>query len=157
MNGDNEGESMELAVFFLLALVAGALMPTQAGINAQLRTYLLSPSAAALVSFMVGTVALLGWCVLTRVPWPGSRVFGSVPWWLWIGGFMGAFIVASSVVLAPRIGATSMLALMVGGQMVASLVYDHYGWLGFPVHELSMPRLFGCLLVIVGVVLVNRF
>jgi bacterial/archaeal transporter family-2 protein len=148
---------MELALFFLLALVAGALMPTQAGINAQLRTYLLSPFTAALVSFIVGTVALIAWCVLTRVEWPGLKVVGEVPSWLWIGGFMGAFIVASSIILAPRIGATSMLALMVGGQMLASLIYDHYGLLGFPIHEISMPRLAGALLVILGVVLVNRF
>jgi bacterial/archaeal transporter family-2 protein len=149
--------SMELVVFFLLALVAGAFMPTQAGINAQLRVYLLSPTTAALVSFIVGTIALLLWCVLVRVPWPGTKVLGTVPWWLWIGGFMGAFIVASSIVLAPRIGATSMLALMVGGQMIASVLYDHYGWLGFPVHEISMPRLVGCLFVVLGVILVNRF
>jgi bacterial/archaeal transporter family-2 protein len=148
---------MELAVFFVMALVAGAFMPTQAGINAQLRTYLASPFAAALVSFIVGSAALLVLCVLARVQWPGAKAIGAVPWWLWTGGFMGAFIVASSIVLAPRIGATSMLALMVGGQMVASLLYDHFGVLGFPVHEVSMPRLAGALLVVAGVFLVNRF
>jgi bacterial/archaeal transporter family-2 protein len=148
---------MELAVFFVIALVAGAFMPTQAGINVGLRSYLASPFAAALVSFIVGSAALLALCVLARVPWPGAKAIGAVPWWLWTGGFMGAFIVASSIVLAPRIGATSMLALMVGGQMVASLLYDHFGVLGFPVHEISMPRLAGALLVVAGVVLVNRF
>ncbi|MFP4072097.1 MAG: DMT family transporter [Desulfovibrionales bacterium] len=148
---------MELALLVLLALVVGGLMPTQAGINALLRTHVLSPYTAALISFFVGTVALFIWCLLVRVPVPGMRVFGETPWWQWFGGTMGAVIVAGSIILAPKLGATSMLALMVAGQMFASLYLDHFGMLGFPVHEMSLPRIFGCLLVIGGVVLIQRF
>lgn len=148
---------MEIAVLIFLALVVGAFMPTQAGINALLRTHVLSPYTAALVSFFIGTLALLLWCLVVRVPLPGAKVFHETPWWQWFGGTLGAVIVAGSIILAPRLGATSMLALMVTGQMAASLLLDHYGVLGYPVHEASLLRILGCLLVIVGVVLVQKF
>jgi len=141
----------------LLALAAGFCIPVQAGINAQLNLWTRSPVLAASISFAIGTLALFGYALAARIPFPSPSHFATAPWWVWLGGLLGAYFVYSTVVLAPRIGATSMLALILAGQMLASLVLDHFGWLGYPIQPVSLQRLLGALLIGSGVYLVRCF
>lgn len=142
--------------FVMLALAIGLLLPIQAGVNAQLRTTLGQPLGAALVSFLVGTAGLAILAAVVRLPLPLMLAWGRSPWWHWVGGLLGAVYVAGAIVLAPRLGAASLLAAAIGGQMLSSLVLDHYGWVGFAVHPITPLRLLGALLVIGGVVLIQR-
>ncbi len=70
---------------------------------------------------------------------------------------LGAFVVVSSIILVPRIGAAATIGLVLAGQVVASIIIDHLGLLRVPVHELTAPRIVGAALIIAGVVLVQRF
>lgn len=143
-----------LIVYVFMGLLAGAVMPAQAGINYKLRTFLGDPVLASFVSFLVGTLALAALALAQRTPWPAWQDVARAPWWAWIGGFMGAYVVGSSVVLAPRLGATAMLALIVAGQMLASIVIDHFGWFGYRVDPVNLRRVLGTLLLVAGVWLV---
>jgi transporter family-2 protein len=145
-----------MIVLVLLALGLGVLLPVQAGVNAQLRSLLGEPIAAALVSFLVGTVALAAAALLGRAPLPLAAAWAASPWWHWVGGLIGAVYVAGAIVLAPRLGAATLIAAVVAGQMLASLVLDHYGWVGFPVHEITPLRLAGAALMVGGVALIQR-
>ncbi len=140
----------------LLAILVGIALPVQAGVNAQLRISLGHPLVAAFVSFLVGTLALGLLLVVLRIPLPGARTAAATPGWQWIGGLFGAAYIAAAVVLAPRLGAATMIAAIVAGQMLASVVLDHFGWVGFNVHVASPARIAGVILVIVGVHLIQR-
>lgn len=144
-------------MIMLTALLAGALMPVQAGINARLREFLGEPLMASLVSFGVGTLALLAFILATRTPWPGAAAIASAPWWTWIGGALGAFFVAVTVILAFKLGATGLMAWIIAGQLMASVLIDHTGAIGFAVREASWQRLAGVGLLLAGAVLVNEY
>jgi len=144
-------------MIMLTALVAGALMPVQAGINARLREFLGDPIMASLVSFCVGTMALAAFALITRVPWPTLAAAAQAPWWSWFGGALGAFFVAVTIILAFKLGATGLMAWIIAGQLVASVLLDHSGALGFAVREASWQRLVGVLLLLGGAVLVNEY
>jgi len=148
---------MEFFYFVMLTLLAGACAPVQAGINSQLRTHTGDPVLAAFISFGVGTVGLFVYSLALRIPWPEGRIMLQVPLWMWTGGFLGAFLVVVSVVLAPKLGAATMLALMVAGQMCASLVLDHFGLIGYPEHPTTIWRLLGMVLLVVGVIMIRKF
>ncbi|MEE4112727.1 MAG: DMT family transporter, partial [Desulfobacteraceae bacterium] len=137
--------------YVILAIVAGFCLPTQAGINSRLNIWTQSPVLAAAISFAVGTAALIVYALILRIPLPSISGVKHYPWWIWSGGFLGAFLVAATVVLAPRLGAASMIALIVSGQMLASVVLDHYGLIGYTVHPLNMWRACGVLLLVGGV------
>lgn len=141
--------------YLLFALTAGVMLPFQAGINAQLATWVGSPVRAALVSFAVGTAALGALTVALFRGWPGGERIADAPWWVWIGGLLGAFYVAGSIVTAPQLGAVTLVAVILAGQAVASVVVDHYGWVGFDEHPFSLGRLTGLALVAAGVALVR--
>jgi transporter family-2 protein len=144
-------------LYLLLALAAGAVLPFQFGINAQLAHWVGSPLRAAFVSFLVGTVALLVAAAFVRKPLPSAARLGEVPWWVWLGGFLGAFYVAGSIVTAPKLGAATLTAAVVAGQALAAMLVDQYGWVGFKEHHLSPGRVAGIALVAGGVALVRFF
>ena len=144
-------------MIMLTALVAGALMPVQAGINARLREYLGEPVMASLVSFCVGSLALLAFILVTRTPWPTMAVAATAPWWTWFGGAFGAFFVAVTIILAFKLGATGLMAWIIAGQLIGSVLLDHTGALGFAVREVSWPRMAGVLLLFFGAILVNEY
>ncbi len=144
-------------LLFLIALLAGFSVPTQAGINAQLNLWTRSPVLASAISFAVGTLALVAYTLVARIPMPSLASLSGHPWWIWTGGALGAFFVAATIILAPKLGATTMVALILAGQMVASLLLDHFGWLGYPLHPVSLGRVAGVLLVCAGIWLIRFF
>jgi bacterial/archaeal transporter family-2 protein len=146
-----------LWAYLLFAFAAGAVLPFQAGINAELADWVNSPVRAAFVSFLVGTVVLLAIAALVFKPLPSWTRLGDAPWWVWIGGALGAFYVAGSIVSAPRLGAATLIALIVAGQSLASLLVDHFGWVGFDENPISAGRIGGMVLIAAGVVLVRIF
>jgi transporter family-2 protein len=144
------------ALPWVLGIVAGFGLTVQVGMNSQLRKVLQSANLAALISFTVGTVALILLVVVMRTPVPERAAFLSVPWWAWLGGLLGAFYVASSTVVAVELGATTLLGLALLGQLATALVIDHYGWLGLPENPVTWTRLVGVALLGAGVWLVSR-
>jgi len=142
--------------YFVLAFVAGLALTIQVGINSTLRQRLGDPWVATLVSFLVGSVGLALFLLLTRTGLPTKTAMASVPAWAWFGGLVGAFYVLTTVVVAPRLGSATLLALVVLGQLLASLVIDHYGWIGFPQHPISTLRILGAILLFGGVLLIVR-
>ena len=79
-----------------------------------------------------------------------------IPWWAWSGGAFGAIFIGLSIFLVPQIGAATFLALLVTGQMLGSITFDHFGWLGLTQRPVDAPRLIGVALLIGGVVLIRR-
>ncbi len=142
--------------YLAFGFAAGAMLPLQFGINAELARWLDSPLRASLVSFAVGTLVLL---VVTTPLLRGTPLTkaGDAPWWVWVGGALGAFYVLGSVVAAPRLGAVTLVALILAGQAIASLLVDHFGWVGFEEHPITPGRVAGVALLAAGVALVRIF
>ena len=148
---------MAIWPYLLFGFLAGAMLPIQFGINAQLASWLDSPLRATLVSFAVGTAALFVVMAAAYRDWPAGERIGGAPWWVWVGGLLGAFYVLGSVVAAPKLGAATLVAVILAGQAVASLLVDHFGWVGFEESPVTPGRLVGIALVAVGVALVRAF
>src|SRR5215210_8614004 len=139
-----------------LALVAGMAAPTQFAINSQLRQVVGGPVLAAAISFLIGTVVLVVAAFVVSRSVPDLGPITSAPWWMYLGGFLGAFYVVASVVLTRRLGAATTIGLFLAGQVVASIGIDHFGWFGVPVQQATIPRILGAPLII-GVAIVQRF
>ncbi|MGE0439722.1 MAG: DMT family transporter [Gemmatimonadales bacterium] len=147
---------MPIVLAIAIALLIGAGLSTQAGVNASLRSALGHPFHAAVVNFAVGGATVLLLAIATGLRPPPAGHFARTSPWMYLGGVIGALYVSGVIALAPRLGAATLMALIVTGQLVAATVIDHYGWLGFTVHPAGGPRLVGVLLLIAGVVLVRR-
>lgn len=148
-------ELLQLLGFALLGIGAGVSFVIQQALNANLRVCLGSASWAAFISYLGGTLTMLIVLLAMREPWLSGASLARSSWWLWTGGFFGAIYIVVAIALLPRLGAATVVALIVTGQMLASLAFDHFGLLGLSQHPVSLPRLAGALLLVAGVVLIR--
>lgn len=144
------------SIYCLIAIFGGMLLPIQAGINGALRGWLGNPWSTTLVSFCVSLLVLLPLSIATKAQIPNAIMLSQIPWWAWTGGLFGAFYVCSALVSAPRLGAMALVASLITGQMIASLVLDQFGWLGYAQHPINAGRILGAILLCAGVVLIQR-
>lgn len=139
----------------ILVTLAGAATALQAPINARLATAVGSAVNAALVSFAVGTIALIGLALILQVR-PDMAAARALPWYAWIGGLCGVIFVIAATWGVPRLGVAMTITLMVAGQLLLGLVLDHFGAFGAPRQPVNLTRMVGVALVIGGVLLVRR-
>lgn len=140
-----------------LGLLAGAVLPIQGAINAQLRADLDAPVAAAGVSFIVAAAAMAVVVAVAAARGALPRPAGParMPWWGWLGGACGAAYVTAAFLLIPEVGAASVVALTVTGQQLASIEIDRRGLLRLPRRPASPQRLAGALVLLAGVAAVT--
>jgi bacterial/archaeal transporter family-2 protein len=145
--------------FFLvvMALVSGAILPVQATINFRMSKQVGGPIVSAFVSFAVGTIGLLIYLVASKQFNFREIIAQPSPWWIWIGGLLGAVYVSSVVVLVPKLGVALAFSLIIAGQMIMAIIFDHFGWLGLAIKEISPGKIIGVLLLVAGVVLIRKF
>ena len=119
-----------LALPVLLAVVAGVSIVVQQVLNSNVRTALDSAAWSGFVSYLVGVVCMALLALALRDPLPSAGVPARIPWWAWSGGLFGAGFIGLAILLVPHLGAATFIALLVTGQMLASVTFDHFGWLG---------------------------
>jgi bacterial/archaeal transporter family-2 protein len=148
---------MQNWILLLVAVAMGFFMPTQAAINNKLSTFTQNPVLTAIVSFGTGLLLLIAYALAARTPLSNLALARNAPPVAWLGGTMGAIYVVMVTSLVPKLGVALLFSLIVAGQMLITLLFDHYGILGVPVKEVNLPRVLGILLIIAGVILVRKF
>jgi transporter family-2 protein len=140
------------------ALLAGIANAVQSGVNATLSKNLAQPFAAGIVvSLMGGVTLLVVGLLLGRFALPNLGDIRAVPSWAWFGGVIGALLILSQLFVAQQIGAAPYIGLLVTAGVVTSILLDHFGWVGFDQHPVTLWRALGGLLMIGGIALVALF
>ncbi len=139
-----------------LAVGAGVSIIIQQGLNVQVRGGLNSAAWAGVVSYAVGLVSMLALVIILRDPVPTVAMAGRLPLWAWSGGLFGAIYIGLAIFLVPQLGANTFVVLLVAGQMMTSIVIDHFGLFGLVQRTIDLPRLVGVVFLIAGVMLVKR-
>lgn len=147
--------STTLALLLVVAVAVGAAVPMQSAINAQMASAQGHALYGALANTVTASAVLGALVVALRLPPPNLRLAAAGPWWLWLGGVIGAAFVFGALVVAPRIGAAAFAAATIFGSAVASLAIDHFGAFGFAQRPLDLTRLAGAACLLVGVALLQ--
>lgn len=140
----------------LLTVLIGTLLPVQAGLNAELTKILKHPLLGAFISFTMGALTLAILILFQKTSLGDLRRLTSIPPYYYLGGMMGALFVGSSIFMIPRLGATTMMAAFVTGQLVSSVIVDHNGWFNLPVYQVTTSRIIGIVLLFAGLLLVVK-
>ena len=144
-------------LLILITLVAGMLLPIQVGINVELRTVVGHPILAAAIQFVVGALVLLAISIAMGIPLPAIEKVSVAPWWVWFGGLCGANYIVIAILVGPRLGAATLTAVAVTGQMLVSVILDHFGVIGYPLHPITTWRIIGAGFLLAGVWLMEHF
>ncbi|MBA2926802.1 DMT family transporter [Pseudomonas sp. P7] len=139
------------AAYYLLAIAAGLGITLQTTLNGQLAKGVGGDSvAAALFSFTAGAVCLGVFSLMRGGIVASLAAIPAQPWWSLLGGLLGAGALLSYVVLAPKIGLSALLGLAIAGQIVSSLVIDHFGLMGASERPVSLVKLAGSMVMLTG-------
>ena len=147
--------TLQNVLLTLLALVAGTSFVIQQAVNSNLRVEIGSAWWAGFSSYLGGTLVMLVMVVLMREPLLSANLTSRSTWWSWSGGLFGAIYIGISILLLPRLGVFAVVTLIVIGQLVTSLVFDHFGILNVPLHPVSITRIIGAVFLFVGAVLIR--
>ncbi|HEY5368066.1 MAG TPA: DMT family transporter [Hanamia sp.] len=135
---------------FALMLFIGVVLSLHLSMNAQVGVILKNSRMANAIFWTIGAITaiiigLSGWdqAVFTHLK--------DVPVWLFIAGAMGAALVFGIAWTIPQIGAGTAFVLMIAGQVIAGMIFSHFGLLGSPVDHISLIKILGVLLLISGV------
>lgn len=147
---------MERVIWIILAFVAGAFLPMQAGMNNKLAKTGGSPVHASMISFAIGVLALVAYIFLTsqNISWKGIR---EAPTYAWAGGILGAFYVTVIVLAFPKIGPGLTFGLVVTGQLLISMLMEHFQIMGAQPQSISVGRIIGLVLIVGGVIMMKKF
>src|SRR4030095_183473 len=144
-------------ILMFSTLFIGALLPVQAVLNTKLGKQTGGPLISSLLSFLVGLFCLFIINLVTNYTALSNMKPSSVsPWYLWIGGLLGAVYVSCIIFINQQQGVALTFALAVAGQIFISLIIDHFGLLGSFVRPVSIPKIIGALLIIAGLVLIKK-
>lgn len=146
---------LRLALPMILAMAAGISLVVQQALNTNLRTALNSAAWSGFMSYFLGVLCMAALALVLRDPVPSAATAARIPWFAWSGGLFGAIFIGLGIFLVPRLGAATFFALLIAGQMLGSVAFDHFGVLGVPVHPVSAVRIAGIALLIGGVVLIR--
>lgn len=148
-----------LVLNLLLALAAGVATAFQPGVNARFADHAGHRVMGGVANFGVGFLAmLLAWLVAARFAGagtPSAARLAEGPWWMWCGGVLGAFFVTVAVIVTPRVGAANYLSALIAGQLLASLLIDHFGLMGLREVPISAGRVLGVVLILAGMACVK--
>lgn len=144
--------SSQLVLLLPLALGIGIAMSLQTALNTQLRDYLDSPLQAAFFSFLIGTIVLGVFVMFQDAEKPSISQLFEIPWFLWLGGFLGVYAISLSIYTAPKLGFLTLSGLIIFGQIAMSMLLDHFGWLGTDKVPVNWQRLIGALMIFIGVI-----
>ena len=140
-------------VYLIIALAAGVALATQSAINTQLAKAMSSEAViATFISFAVGTIVLFFIAWVKTDLWGNLSAIPSQPWWKLIGGVLGAIVVFTTVLLAPKLGITAMLFFIIVGQLITAATIDHFGLIGMPIREVNITKFIGLIIVAFGLV-----
>jgi len=140
-----------------LALIAGALVPFQAGTNAILGRTLGHPLWATIASLLVSLMCVLPLVLALRLQLPKLGEAFQAPLWIWFGGLAGVIFITAALMLVPRLGGTGFIACVIAGQMMTALLIDHFGLMGLAEKSASLGRISGVLVIFAGVMIIQRF
>jgi transporter family-2 protein len=145
---------MERWLAVTVMALAGGAVAVQPALNAEVGRATGS-LPAALVSFIVGVVALLVIVAVSGQLGDLGEV-GEVRWYYLLGGLCGALWIATSLIAVESLGAGGVVAATITGQLTGAVIADRLGILGLAETPITAERLIGVCLLIAGTYLVVR-
>ncbi len=143
--------------YILLIFLAGILLAAQPAINASIGSAPGHPLYGALISVVITFLLLLAATLVVRGTVPSLRVGASLPNWSYLGGAIGAIFLFVSLLGSPKTGAATATTTMIAGQLIAAMLFDHFGAFGLAERAITPTRIFGALLLAAGVYIVRRY
>lgn len=141
--------------YVILTIVAGILVTIQGPINVQLGKTIGNSYWSTLITFIIGGLFMLIFALVTKQT-TSVGTEQSFKLWQLLGGIFGAIYVVSVIIVMPVLGVGTATVLLLFAQLVTSMVFDHFGWIGTQIRPFDIYRAVGVVLMAIGIYLINK-
>ena len=134
-------------MYNFLSLLIGALVAIMVTFNGELSNGLGTYSSLVIIH-LVGFVIILGIMFYKKI-----KIYfkNSLPLYLYSAGAISVFTVMFNNLSYPVLGVSLPLSLSLLGQLITSLAFDHYGFLGMPKVYFNKKKFIGLSIIIIGI------
>ncbi|RAS75971.1 DMT family transporter [Priestia endophytica] len=137
---------------YLFALLAGAALSFEGGIYAELGKTIGKLETSFYNFFMGSIIVGLIWLFAGK----GKLSYTvEAPKWSLMGGFLGVVYLTSIVISVPFVGVGITMVAVIIGQLVMSMVIEHYGWLGSKKSRINKEKIFAIVSMLIALILIN--
>lgn len=134
-------------MYFILSVLSGILIAGMVVVNGGLTVQYGAYTATVLIH-IVGIIFI---SIILLAKHGRFRPAKKFPFYMFTGGLIGVATTVFLNIAYGKICVSAILALGLLGQMIASLVIDHFGWLQMPHVAFPPKKLFGIAFVIAGI------
>lgn len=131
------------------ALISGILMAVQGSLNSVL-SKATGVIEATFIVHITGTVVLAVALFIFGIGKGALYPLPDVPWYIYLGGIIGVFIVYLVAVSIPEVGVSNATTAIIVGQVFTALVIDHYGAFGLAASPFGSQQVIGLILLAIG-------
>ena len=144
----------ELLIVIFIGLIGGMAVGIQSPITGAMGQRLGGTASSFIVH--ISGMLFSGLFLLIR---GGEKIrdWTTLLWYMLVSGVFGLILILSISTTLPRLGGAVMITLVITGQLLTGVVVDHFGWLGVPVHPISMARVAGVVLLLGGGYLIGKY
>lgn len=133
----------------VMALISGVLMAVQGSVNAVL-SKVTGLWETTFIVHVIGTVVLIGMLFIVKADWGNFAAWSQAPWYAYLGGIIGVFIIYLVAASIPRVGVANTTTAIIVGQVLAALVIDHFGGFGLERIPCGWNQVAGMALLAIG-------
>lgn len=141
----------DMALVIVVGLVGGVAVGLQSPIAGAM-SQRIGGTASSVVIHASGLVFSLALLALRG----GEQIrdWTKLPWYMLGAGIFGLVLYLTISVTLPRLGATSMIVLIITGQLLTGVVLDQFGLLGVAPRQIDPARAAGIAVLLLGSYLV---
>ena len=140
-------------MYQIFAILIGVLITVMITVNGTLDSYT-GNFYSLLIIHIIGLLGVIVTLVVTKQ----KVIFKEkIPWYLFIAGVIGVFVVFSNNICIQSLGVTLTVSLGLFGQIILSYVIDNYGLLGMKVCRFENKKLIGVGIMILGIIVMSIY
>jgi transporter family-2 protein len=137
---------------YILAVLAGSALSFEGAIYGQLGKTI-GQLETSFYNFFMGSIIMgLLWIFFGK----GKLSYAvEAPKWSLLGGVLGVVYLTAIVISVPFVGVGIAMVAVIIGQLVMSMVIEHYGWLGSKQTRINKEKVFAVISMIIALILIN--
>ncbi|WP_145427796.1 DMT family transporter [Staphylococcus pettenkoferi] len=137
---------------YIFALLAGVSLSFEGAIYGELGKTI-GQLEASFYNFSVGTIILGLLCLF----FGKGKISYAVedPKWKLLGGVLGVIYLTAIVISIPFVGVGITMVSLIIGQLIISMIIEHFGWLGSEQSEINKEKIFAIISMVISLILIN--
>jgi bacterial/archaeal transporter family-2 protein len=144
---------LEYGLVILIGLVGGIAVGIQSPIAGAMGQRIGGTASSVVIHFSGFVFSLI---LLFFRGGQKIRDWNTLPWFMLGAGILGLVLIQTVNITLPRLGATTMLTLIIMGQLITGVLLDTFGWLVIGARPIDITRLIGVFVLLVGGYLVIK-